>query len=64
MSFIGGFVHKVFNPNLMFSRTRYYADKLSRGPLIKRYGYKDDIIHKGLLPRIDNGQKLPMPTYK
>lgn len=64
MSFIGGFFQKVFNPNLIITRSRYYAALVKNGPKIKRYGYKDDIIHYGLLPRIDNGQKLPMPTYK
>lgn len=64
MSFIGNFVHKVFNPSLTFVRTRYYADQIAKGPLLRRYGYKDDIIQKGLLPRLNNGQKMPIPTYK
>ena len=63
MSFFGGFVQKIFNPNLIITRSRYYESKIAKGPLIKRYGYKDDIVQRGLLPRLDNGRKLPMPTY-
>lgn len=64
MSFLGGFVQKIFNPTLIITRSRYYASKLKKGPLIRRYGYEDSILPSGKLPRIDNGRPLPMPTYK
>ncbi|CRL06519.1 CLUMA_CG019426, isoform A [Clunio marinus] len=64
MSFVRGLVQNLFNPIVIPVRTRYYASKIAKGPLIKRYGYKDDIIHKGLLPRLNCGQKLPIPVYK
>lgn len=64
MSFLGGFVQRIFNPSLIITRTRYHDTKIKKGPLIRRYGYKDDIIHKGKLPRSNCGRKLPMPTYE
>jgi large subunit ribosomal protein L51 len=64
MSFLGGFIQKIFNPSLIITRTRYHATKMEKGPLIRRYGYKDDIIQKGRLPRLDCGRRLPMPVYK
>lgn len=64
VSFLG-FAKKFFNPLVVITRGRgYYAEKIEKGPLIRRYGYKDDIIHRGLLPRLSDGAKLPIPTYR
>ncbi|XP_018323344.2 39S ribosomal protein L51, mitochondrial [Agrilus planipennis] len=45
-------------------RFRYHADKIAKGPLIRRYGYDDPILQGGLLPRVVGAKKLPMPTYR
>nr|CAG4645271.1 EOG090X0JAK [Leptodora kindtii] len=45
-------------------RFRYHADKVARGPALRRYGYKDKILQEGLLPRYKFASPLPMPEYK
>ncbi|XP_055640252.1 39S ribosomal protein L51, mitochondrial [Toxorhynchites rutilus septentrionalis] len=68
MSWLGSLMvqtlRSVWQPNVMTVRFRYHADKIARGPLIRRYGYKEKILQRGLLPHYDNGQKLPMPDYR
>jgi large subunit ribosomal protein L51 len=46
------------------SRFDYHAEKVANGPIIKRHGYKDNILPYGKLPRLDNGRKMPMPDYR
>lgn len=52
-----------WTPQVMSVRFRYHADKIAKGPLIRRRGYNDPINMKGLLPR-DSDKRLPMPIYR
>nr|CAG4643635.1 EOG090X0JAK [Ilyocryptus agilis] len=47
-------------------RFRYHADKVAQGPIPRRYGYKEKILQRGLLPRLESMQNKPlaMPDYK
>lgn len=45
-------------------RYRYYAEKIARGPIAKKYGYNDPLFQNGILPRLKNAKRLPVPLYK
>ncbi|KAJ8927643.1 hypothetical protein NQ314_019867 [Rhamnusium bicolor] len=53
-----------WTPQVTAIRYRYHAEKVARGPLIRRYGYEEKVLQRGPLPRIEDAKKLPMPTYK
>nr|CAG4650641.1 EOG090X0JAK [Sida crystallina] len=53
----------IFTPQLTAVRFRYHADKVKRGPALRRYGYEEKLLQEGLLPRQAGGKELPMPTY-
>lgn len=54
---------RLFLPQVQCVRHRYYADKIAKGPLVSRYGYKEKILQRGTLPHVD-GPRLPMPVYR
>lgn len=68
MSGIFNSVRKVlnlWNPQVTTVRFRYHADKIAKGPLVRRYGYKDPLEHaKGFLPRTLTDRLLCQPIYK
>lgn len=53
-----------WNPKVEIVRYRYHADKVARGPLLRRYGYNDQILQSGTLPRIKDAKPLPIPVYR
>lgn len=54
-----------WSPQVVPVRFRYYADKVARGPVAYRYGYKDIINMKGLLPRSEKFDRIKsMPIYR
>ncbi|XP_030751829.1 39S ribosomal protein L51, mitochondrial [Sitophilus oryzae] len=55
---------KIWTPNVIPVRFRYHSEKVARGRLVRRYGYKEDVDRKGLLPRLEDAKKLPMPIYR
>lgn len=53
-----------WSPQTIFIRHRYYAEKVARGPVIRRYGYEENILQKGFLPRDPKATRVkPMPLY-
>lgn len=66
MSWIVNFLRTTVNtwsPQVTSVRFRYHADKLAKGPLIQRYGYKNPIDMRGLLPRDNNNRIKELPIY-
>lgn len=61
---IGNVVRSVWSPQLTTVRFRYHADKVAKGPLLRRYGYRDPIQREGLLPHRTSARALPMPAYR
>ncbi|XP_067012703.2 large ribosomal subunit protein mL51 [Anabrus simplex] len=57
-------LQRIWCPQLTTVRFRYHADKIAKGPLLRRYGYEEKILQKGLLPRLNTGKPLPMPQYR
>ncbi|KAL0131181.1 hypothetical protein PUN28_002619 [Cardiocondyla obscurior] len=57
-------IASTWTPQITTVRFRYHADKLAKGPLIRRYGYDDLINITGLLPRTNITRRLPMPIYR
>ncbi|XP_012264369.1 39S ribosomal protein L51, mitochondrial [Athalia rosae] len=53
-----------WTPQVTAVRFRYHADKVARGPLIRRYDWTDPTYRRGLLPHIGAGKKLPIPDYR
>lgn len=57
-------LRKFVFPQVQSIRYRYHADKLAKGPLLRRYGYEEKIFIRGRLPHVDDGKRLPMPIYR
>ncbi|KAJ3665345.1 hypothetical protein Zmor_000843 [Zophobas morio] len=57
-------IGKVWLPEILQVRFRYHADKVARGPLLRRYGYEERILQSGTLPRVKGAERLSMPMYR
>lgn len=67
MSWFVKTIHTAVNtwvPQVTSVRFRYHADKIAKGRLLRRYGYKDPIDMKGLLPRESDKRIIQMPLYR
>ncbi|XP_032675224.1 39S ribosomal protein L51, mitochondrial [Odontomachus brunneus] len=53
-----------WTPQITSVRFRYHADKMARGPLIRRHGYKDPINMKGPLARDSDKRVKQLPIYR
>lgn len=54
-----------WSPQVQPVRFRYHAEKIANGPLLRRYGYKERTLQRGMLPHhLGNNRKVPMPEYR
>lgn len=44
-------------------RHRYYAEKIAKGPIAKKFGYVEKVKRRGLLPRLKDAKAMPGPLY-
>lgn len=51
-------------PQVTTVRYRYHAEKIAKGPLIKRYGYAERIDQTGLLARESTKRVTQMALYR
>ncbi|XP_014484928.1 PREDICTED: 39S ribosomal protein L51, mitochondrial [Dinoponera quadriceps] len=67
MSWLVKSVHKFANiwiPQVTPVRHRYHADKVAKGPVMRRYGYKDPIDMRGLLARDSDERVYTLQIYR
>lgn len=67
MSWIVNSVRTAINtwtPQVISVRYRYHADKLARGPFVRRYNYKNPIDMRGLLARDSDKRVLQLPLFR
>ncbi|XP_063979040.1 large ribosomal subunit protein mL51 isoform X2 [Diachasmimorpha longicaudata] len=51
-------------PQVTQVRFRYHAERRANGPLVRRYGYKDPLDIRGLLPRQNQKRIAEQPIYR
>lgn len=56
---------RTWTGEVMCVRYRYHADKIKRGPLVRRMGYEDPIVHEGTLAHTgpSGGRINELPIY-
>lgn len=60
---VSSVLRKVWEPQVNVKRNRWWKEQ-RKTPLVRRFGYEDDIIHKGLLPRIKDAKRFKsLPIY-
>ena len=57
-------VSQIWTPQVTPVRYRYHAEIRAKGPLVRRYGFKDSVAFRGLLPRNNPSQIKEMPVYR
>jgi len=51
-------------PQITPVRYRYHAEKIAKGPLVRRHGYEEKTFTGGLLPRDSTKKIKSMPLYR
>ncbi|XP_015182832.1 PREDICTED: 39S ribosomal protein L51, mitochondrial [Polistes dominula] len=67
MSFIVNTIRtaiRAWTPQVNTVRYRYHADKIAKGPLVRRRGYESPVHVRGLLPHTGGLNRLPLPIYR
>lgn len=57
-------LRRLWSPPVSQVRFRFHKDKIDAGPLLRRFGFEEKILNRGMLPHVKHERHLPGNQYK